>query len=98
MKAIISILCISATCYLHAQTGITFKLNPLPLEEGESIVVRGSFNQWSGADYQLTRLPGEDLYEGNFMLEVEPGDTIQYKFVLLRSDGSAYWERNPNPA
>ena len=98
MRAVISLLCFSAFCHLHAQSGVTFRLNSLPLEQGESIVVRGSFNQWSGADYQLTHLPGEDLYTGNFLLKEAPGDTIQYKFVLLRSDGSAYWERNPNPA
>jgi len=98
MRIIITVLCISAFCQLHAQTGVTFRLNPFSLEQGESIIVRGNFNQWNGNDYQLTRLPGEDLYTGNFTLKVEPEDTIEYKFVLLRSDGSAYWERNPNPA
>ncbi len=53
------------------------------------VVVRGSFNGWSGDANVLTDADGDSIYTGTWA--IEPG-TIQYKFVIS-PDG---WEADPN--
>ena len=90
---------------LFGQTTITFKLNLQPLieknlffpDDGESVYVRGSFNQWEGDDYKLIKDEKTDFYSGKYFIKANIGDTLEYKFVIKKADARNYWERNPNP-
>ncbi len=90
---------------LFGQTTITFKLNMQPLieknlffsDDGESVYVRGSFNQWEGDDYKLIKDEKTNFYSGKYFIKANIGDTLEYKFVIKKADARNYWERNPNP-
>jgi len=65
--------------------------------EGESVYVRGGFNQWEGNDYKLNKDEITNIYSGTYNINSTIGDTLEYKFIIKKSDGRIYWERNPNP-
>ena len=59
---------------------------------GDIVVVRGSFNGWGGNDQQLTDADGDTIYTGTFDTGTE--DTVYYKYVIHKADGSDVWEEN----
>ncbi len=89
-----------------AQNPITFQVDmSVQIQAGnfnpqlDTVVVRGTFNGWTGSDPMLTDADNDSIYDGVF--DVGPagfnaGDTIEYKFVMLKSDGSVVWESIPN--
>lgn len=89
---------------LHGQTSISFQLNMRPLidknlfhpEKGEKVFVRGNFNQWNGDDYQLSRNAESNIYRAAFTIDINSGDTLEYKFIIEKADGRVYWENKPN--
>ncbi len=91
---------------LNAQTTVTFRLKMQAMIEkelfspgkNERVFVRGSFNQWNKNNCELLKNKFDDIYTGKFNVNVNIGDTIEYKFILAKSNGRIYWERNPNPS
>lgn len=103
---LLSILLLVLACSGRAQTIVIFQLNLDPLveeqlfspDEGHRVFVRGGFNNWQGTSYELTRVPGKNLYTGSFALEGEAGDTLEYKFVIEKESGRFFWESRPDPS
>jgi len=88
-----------ALCHLPlaGTIDVRFQVRVPPLKAGEQLLVMGDFNQWKGDDYRLSNIPGSQVYQAVFPLELAPGDSLSYKFVVKRPKGSLYWEKNPNP-
>lgn len=64
----------------------------------DRILVRGSFNNWSGFDAELfAERPRDSLFCTTYEIMAELGDTVDYKFVIVSSSGIEYWENEPNP-
>ena len=90
---------------LISQNQIIFSVDAAPLlingeflpKKGDSLVIRGSFNEWRGNKQFLNDLDGDSIYSLTCNIEGSGGDTIQYKFVLVKSEGLDSWEVNPNP-
>ena len=91
---------------LNAQTTVTFRLNMREMivkelfspAENEKVFVRGSFNQWNEDNCQLSKNKFDSIYTGRFNINVNIGDTIDYKFIITKSNGRIYWEKEPNPS
>ena len=89
-----------------SQVPVTFQINLYELtkdglfspEDGDKVYVQGSFNQWKGTANELMKSSQQGIYQGTFDLTEKPGDTISYKFVIERSQGHFFWERNPDPS
>ena len=90
---------------LISQNQITFSVDAAAIikneeflpQNGDSLVIRGSFNEWSGNKQFLNDLDGDSIYSLNYNIDGSAGDTIQYKFVIAKSEGFDSWEVNPNP-
>lgn len=67
------------------------------LEEGDSLYVLGSFNNWNGSGYGLTDADSDGLFDCEFKIDGEPDALHQFKYVIQKSDGRMLWEKNPNP-
>jgi hypothetical protein len=79
-------------------TAITFRVNmSVQIKKGlfsfasDTVVVRGSFNGWSGSTWKLTKNP-DSIYTGTYSINDSTGKTYEFKFVKL-PDG---WEGSPN--
>lgn len=90
---------------LHGQVNVTFNVDMKSLADsgyfldGDRLLVRGSFNGWAGNQHELSPgVPGSYHYTVSFDIAAEPGDTIQYKFVVLSKESKEYWEAQPDPA
>jgi len=59
---------------------------------GDKVVVRGSFNGWGGEAEQLLDADADTVYTGTF--DIGSDDTVKYKHVIVKADGSAMWEDN----
>ena len=88
-----------------AQNSITFQTN---LKEainknifmpssGDRIIVRGSFEGWNSNNYILSDDNADSIFSGVFNIRGDPKSVIEYKYVILKSDGKVIWESNPNP-
>jgi hypothetical protein len=88
---------------LSAQNPITFQVN-MNVQQylgtfnptaGDIVVVRGSFNGWSGNLNQC--LPQDTIYVCTVNFDNHYiGTTIEYKFVIVPAVGSDIWETTPN--
>lgn len=104
-RGVISILFIILPFRIFSQSNITFNLDVHELinkklflpSNGEKILIRGSFNNWTSEEFILLKQNSDNIYSNTFKIVVSIGDTIQYKYVIKKSDGRYYWERNPNP-
>jgi hypothetical protein len=66
--------------------------------EEDRIIVRGSFNSWSGYDQELSSNDDASfLYSASFDIQASAGDTIEYKYVIISKEGMEYWEMAPDP-
>ena len=91
---------------LDAQSNVTFRLNMQKMIEkglfspakNEKVFVRGSFNQWNENNCELIENKSDNIYTGKFNINAKTGDTIEYKFILAKSNGRIYWEKEPNPS
>jgi len=91
---------------VEAQIQVCFQLNLAPLEQKQllsgdedlRVYVRGSFNNWQGTSFELTRKPRGRIYTGTFDLEGLPGDTISFKYVIEKGEGRFFWEDDPDPS
>ncbi len=91
--------------YAQAQNNISFRVDmntPLELglfeaSSGDRVILRGSFNNWQGDSYVLNDQDGDHIYSGTFMIEGDPGTSLEYKFIILKAGGRALWEKYPDP-
>jgi hypothetical protein len=88
-----------ATDFLTVPT-ITFKINmKVKIKEGffrpaiDTLVIRGTFNDWSGFADRLTDPDVDSFY--TFTKTMTSGDPIKFKFVV-RKGGTDYWENIPD--
>ena len=58
----------------------------LPLS-GDTLVIRGSFNGWAGNEQILKDVDEDSIYSLTYRIEGYVGDTVQYKFVIVKSEG-----------
>jgi len=87
-----------------AQVSVTFRLDMSRLNEeslfsfdsGDRLFVRGSFNEWSGNAYELNQTPDPDIFTGTFT-PGNIGDTIYYKYVIVRGPDQYFLETRPVP-
>ena len=103
------ILFISFFCFpvqkIYAQTTVSLCVDlSVMIDSGyykpgeDKIVLRGSFNNWSGMDFMLLPDDGKKgNYCGLFVLDSPPEGKIEYKYTIVTPDGREYWEEKPNP-
>jgi hypothetical protein len=105
MKKNLSILILFfAVIQVTGQTSLTFQVNLKDLIKqglfsdklGDELYIRGSFNDWNGNNYKLERLKDSDLYTGTFNFG-NIGDTISYKYIIIKNENRLFWESIPNP-
>jgi len=105
VKKIIIPVIIAVTFHCAAQDKIHFNVNMYTLSqegifssgEGDSVIIRGSFNSWSGNEYVLTDEDNDFIYDGKFEIHGDSGTIHEYKFVLQKANDKILWEKNPNP-
>lgn len=66
-------------------------------EEGDTLLVRGTFNGWTGNDWWLEDPDGDEVYRGYFDLQADTGTAVEYKYVIRKADGKELWEKKPDP-
>jgi len=66
-------------------------------QQGHRIFVRGSFNDWQGTACELTGRSRGTVYSGTFDLGGHAGDTVAYKYVILKGADRFFWEGRPDP-
>ena len=87
---------------------LIFTVDTSPLEaiglysraRGDSLEVRGEFNQWNCDDptiCELQRVPGEDLFEGAFSVTALAEATFAYKFFINHADEAFVAEFGEDP-
>ena len=89
-----------------AQNSITFqvslkepiKKNLFSEQEGDIVVIRGSFNGWQSNSFKLTDDDDDSVYSGTFKIESDLSTGNEYKYVIVKSSGKIIWEANPNPS
>ena len=88
----------------HAQNGICFQINMQkaiecglfsPLEN-DTVIIRGSFNEWSGNDYFLEDVNKDGIYENTFNIDSNFGIIQEFKYLIIKSTGQELWEKCPN--
>lgn len=83
---------------------VYFKINMgLQIQAGnfnptaDKVVVRGSFNGWSGVDVQPLDYDGDGIYTTAFPMPDDLIDqTVEYKFVIVPASGGDNWESVAN--
>ncbi len=79
-----------STCHSQ-QANIYFKIdmnnqikikNFIP-DRGDIVIVRGSFNNWKGNEFQLSDFNHNGIYSGGFQIYSK---TIEYKYVIVPGD------------
>jgi len=63
----------------------------------DSLLLRGSFNNWNGNAFFLSDSNVDSIYTGTFDIAGAKGDVIEYKFVIHKKTGADIWEHNPLP-
>lgn len=89
---------------IKGQPSVTFQVNMTDLieygffskDQGHRILVRGTFNNWSGSEFELSESNNPNNYVGKYRFG-RLGDTISFKYVILKESENYYWETNPNP-
>ncbi|MGZ8939334.1 MAG: carbohydrate-binding module family 20 domain-containing protein, partial [Limisphaerales bacterium] len=84
---------------------ITFQLDLGPrintgefIPDPDEVVVRGSFNNWTGGVNLTPVSETSTLYTGTADVTGDTGSTVEFKFVQLRADTADAWETTPNRA
>ncbi|NOZ62969.1 MAG: T9SS type A sorting domain-containing protein [Calditrichaeota bacterium] len=81
-----------ADVFVTFQVNMSIKLREEVFKpnDGDLVVVRGSFNGWSGNNEECTDADGDSIYTGAFNIGTDP--TIFYKYVIHKADGTDMWE------
>nr|NQU94507.1 hypothetical protein [Bacteroidota bacterium] len=66
-------------------------------DEGDSVILRGTFNAWAGKDYVLSDPDNDFRYDGKFEIEGDSGTVHEYKYLIQKAGGKLLWEKKPNP-
>jgi hypothetical protein len=90
---------------IHSQNIIKFSIDATSIIKnkeflpynGDSLVIRGNFNEWSGNSHSLSDENKDGIYSLTYNFKGSPGDTIKYKFVIVKAGGFDSWEVNPDP-
>jgi len=64
--------------------------------EGDRVIVRGSFCEWSGDAYELDGGASDLIYSGTYDIEVNPEDEVEYKYAVLKTNGKVFFETKAN--
>jgi hypothetical protein len=97
-------LIIITTIRCYAQNTIPFKVNMKktiecglfsPLEN-DSVIIRGSFNNWNGNNFFLEDVNGDNIYDQTFSIDSDSGIIHEFKYLILKSNGQELWEKYPN--
>ena len=62
---------------------------------GDLVIIRGSFSGWSGNDFMLNDDDQDGIYRGTFNIRSDSGTLAEYKYLILKPDGSSLWEKYP---
>ena len=65
--------------------------------ENDRVIIRGSFNNWSGNVFQLEDKNRDDIYEQSFEIQSDTAAQVEFKYLIIKSDGKELWEKYPNP-
>lgn len=87
-----------------AQKPVQFKVNmKKPIEvgllspsENDSVIIRGSFNGWSGKNYVLADPDKNGIYENIFTIKSDSGTVQEYKYCIMKPNGLVLWEKHPD--
>lgn len=60
------------------------------------VVLRGSFNGWSGNSYLLEDDNGDGIYRQSFSINIASDTPVEYKYLIIKADGNELWENQPN--
>ena len=104
MKQVILIFSFLFICSgIYTQNLIHFQVNmngpiqaSLFVNDADRVVLRGSFNNWTGNDFVLLDNDEDGIYERIFEIEGDPEETIEFKYVILKADEKVLWEKQPN--
>jgi hypothetical protein len=66
-------------------------------QAGDSIILRGTFNDWAGNDLVLRDEDHDLLYKGTFQVEGDSGSVVEFKYLIKKANSQALWEKRPNP-
>lgn len=67
-------------------------------QENDIIIIRGSFNNWSGNEYTLTDDNHDHIFENSFAVPLTNTETpAEYKYVIIKANGRELYEKFPNP-
>jgi hypothetical protein len=75
----------------------TMKLGLFAPEAEDIVIIRGSFNNWSGNDYYLSDTNKDSIYEQTFRIEIDTGTVSEFKYLIVKPTGPVLWEKFPNP-
>jgi len=89
----------------YSQTLVTFRVDVtdpynkklLDTVAGDQVILRGNFCDWSGIDYVLEDKDRDLIYSGDFIIEGDTGEVIEYKYAVLKKDGNVFYETKANP-
>jgi hypothetical protein len=76
-----------------AQTPVAFQVNMtdpfmkglLDTVSGDRVLLRGSFCEWTGIDYVLEDKERDLIFSGDFIIEGDTGEVIEYKYAVLKA-------------
>lgn len=64
--------------------------------ENDVVIIRGSFNNWSGNDYSLKDKNKDNIYNGTFLIDSDSDTAHEYKYLIVKANGQELWEKCPN--
>lgn len=87
-----------------AQNTICFKINMSDAieyelfspQENDTVIIRGSFNDWTGNNFYLEDIDKDSIYEQTFEIEPDSGVIHEFKYVIIKSNSKELWEKQPN--
>lgn len=98
VRAFVFLLVMSSAIHVSEAAFVTFYVD-MSVQIGygcfdpasDTVVVRGSFNNWSGNQDSLSDSDSDFIYERT--IELQAGN-YPYKFVMILADGSVIWENS----
>jgi len=64
--------------------------------KGDSILLRGGFNNWQEPGLILEDHDGDGQFGGVFKIEGASGKAIEYKYIIRKANSITLWEKYPN--
>ncbi len=102
-RVFVPILLIALFACIHAETGVRFIIDLSETiragifrpDAGDRVVLRGTFNGWTGDDWKLNFR--DSSATGVFNFAADDSMQFEYKFVIVLADGRNIWEDRPEP-